>query len=147
MIRLSGRTTVRGRKVEYDIDDFIANRSGAFNGMPREDSGTNYTCGYDQNDDDRDDPFQLTEFTAYSRPGEAWEIDWLNAKSGRGKLLDGQLRVVAFGRDRSRHVRDGQYVQSWGSESASFTLDTEFEFAFALLAAAKSSPRDEVRDQ
>ncbi len=121
---LSWEETIRGRKIGYDVDDFIANRSGAFNGIPREVSGTDYTCGYGE---DKDDPFQITELNANSRPGEVWELEWLNARSGITKLEDGRLRVVAFGRDRSRHVRDGQYVQSWGSGYADFMLDTEFE--------------------
>lgn len=121
---LSWEETIRGRKIEYDVDDFIANRSGAFNGIPRESSGTDYTCGYGA---DEDDPFQITELNANSRPGEVWELGWINARSGITELQDGRLRVVAFARDRSRHVRDGQYVQSWGSGYADFTLDTEFE--------------------
>ena len=42
---LNWEETVRGRKIEYDVDDFIANRSGAFNGRPQEASGTRYMCG------------------------------------------------------------------------------------------------------
>ena len=121
---LSWEETVRGRTIEYDVYDFIANRSGAFNGIPREASGTDYTCGYGE---DKDDPFQIQELNANSRPGEVWELNWLNARSGITALQDGRLRVVAFARDRSRHVRAGQYVQSWGSGYADFTLDTEFE--------------------
>ena len=124
---LSWEETVRGRKIEYDVDDFIANRSGAYNGIPREDTGTNYTCGYDEDDDKRDDTFQLSEFGTNSRPGENWEVQWANSRSGRTKLEDGRLRVVAFARDRSRHVRKGQFVQSWGSGSANFTLDTDLK--------------------
>ncbi len=120
---LSWEETVRGRKIEYDVDDFIANRHGAFNGKPREDSGTRYTCGYGSNDDD---PFELTEYTTNARPGENWETEWRNLRSGSAALENGRLRVVAFARDRSRHVRDGQYVQSWGATSNNFSLDTEF---------------------
>ena len=120
---LSWEETVRGRKIEYDVDDFIANRHGAFNGKPREDSGTQYTCGYGSNDDD---PFELTEYTTNARPGENWETEWRNLRSGGASLENGRLRVVAFARDRSRHVRDGQYVQSWGATSTNFNLDTEF---------------------
>ncbi len=122
---LSWEETVRGRKIEYDIDDFIANRHGAFNGRPREDSGTRYMC-----DDDSEDgvaPFQFQEVNGNARPGEVWEFEWSNSRSASGRLDDGRLRVVAFGRDRSRHVRDGQNVQSWGAASASFRLDTMFE--------------------
>ena len=115
--------TVRGRKVEYDIDDFIANRHGAFNGKPREDSGTRYTCG----DDDDAAAFQFQEVQGNARPGEVWEFEWSNSWSGFSRLSDGWLRVVSFARDRSRHVSDDEYVQSWGASSASFRLDTTFE--------------------
>ena len=124
---LSWEETVNGRKIEYDLDDFIANRHGAFNGKPREVSGTDYTCGYNSDRDNPGDPFQPTEMSMNSRPGENWEIQWRNSRSGGASLEDGRLRVVAFARDRSRHVRSGQYVQSWGASSTDFTLDTEFE--------------------
>jgi hypothetical protein len=120
---LAWEETVRGRKLEYDVDDFIANRQGAFNGRPREDSGTRYTCG----DGDDDTSFQFQEMIGNARPGEVWEFEWSNARSGSSRLDDGRLKVVAFGRDRSRHVRDGEYVQSWGAASAEFLLDTTFE--------------------
>ena len=123
---LSWEETVDGRTIEYDIDDFIANRHGAFNGRPREVSGTDYTCGYNSDRDNPGDSFQPTEFSMNSRPGENWEIQWRNSRSGSSSLEDGRLRVVAFARDRSRHVREGQYVQSWVASSTEFTLDTEF---------------------
>ncbi len=132
--------TVNGRKDEYDVDDFVANRNGAFNGTPREDSGTRYTCG----DDDDADPFQLREFRAHSRPGEVWEFEWSNARSGQNRLDDGRLRVVAFGRDRSRHVRNGQYAQSWGSASTNFTLDTEFNSPLRS-GGGEVQPKDEAK--
>ncbi len=124
---LSWEETVGSRRIEYDVDDFIENRHGAFNARPGEASTTDYTCGLDENDDDVDDPFVLTEYNTNARPGENWEIEWRNIRSGRASLSDGRLRVVAFARDQSRHVRGGQYVQSWGATSAEFTLDTEFE--------------------
>ncbi|MXZ03735.1 MAG: hypothetical protein F4Y88_08765 [Chloroflexi bacterium] len=115
--------TIRGRKIEYDVDDFIVNRDGAFNGRPQEASGTRYMCG----DGDDATPFQFQEVQGNARPGEVWEFEWSNSRSASGRLDDGRLRVVAFARDRSRHVRDGEYVQSWGSDSAMFRLDTTFE--------------------
>ncbi len=123
---LSWEETVNGRTIEYDVDDFIANRHGAFPSEPGEDSGTDYTCGYNSDRNNPGDPFQLTERSMNSRPGENWEIQWGNTRSGIASLEDGRLRVVAFARDRSRHVRDGQRVQSWGAATTDFTLDTEF---------------------
>ena len=114
---------IRGRTIDYDIDDFIANRHGAFNGKPQEASGTRYTCGSDD-----DAPlFQFAEVSGNARPGEVWEFEWSNSRNASGRLGDGALRAVAFGRDRSRHVRDGQYVQSWGASSSKFRLDTTLE--------------------
>ncbi len=120
---LNWEETIRGRKIEYDVDDFIANRDGAFNGKPQEDSGTRYMCG----SGDDAEPFQFQEMSGNARPGELWEVEWWNSRSGSSRLEDGQVRVVAFARDRSRHVRDGEYVQSWGAASATFGLDTSFE--------------------
>ena len=120
---LNWEETVRGRKIGYDVDDFIANRRGAFNGKPQEDSGTRYMCG----SGDDATSFQFQEVNGNARPGEVWEFEWSNSRSASGRLDDGRLRVVAFARDRSRHVRDGEYVQSWGSDSATFRLDTTFE--------------------
>ena len=121
---LSWEEEVGRRTIEYDVDDFVANRHGAFSIKPDEATGTDYTCGYGEDDDDS---FSPTEYGAHARPGENWEIDWRNVRSGSASLEDGRLRVVAIARDRSRHVRGGQYVQSWGSASATFTLDSEFE--------------------
>ena len=142
---LTWEESVRGRTVEYDIDDFIANRSGAFNGKPGETAGTEYTCGYDQDNDRDHDQFNLTEFTAYSRPGENWEVEWINARSGSTKLQDGRLRVVVFARDRSRHVRDGQYAQSWGAASSDFVLDTNLESPLTTRGG-EIQPRDGSRN-
>ena len=141
---LSWERKVGNRTVEYDIDDFIANRIGAFNGKPSEPSTTTYTCGYDDNGDGDDDEFELSEFRANSRPGDNWQTDWINTRSGSTMLHDGQLRVIVYARDLSRHVIDGQYVQSWGAGSASFTLDTD------LASPLKSRggtvyPRDDAK--
>ena len=120
---LNWEETIRGRKIEYDVDDFIANRSGAFNGKPQEASGTRYMCG----SGDDATPFQFHEVQGNARPGEVWEFEWSNSRSSSGRLEDGRLRVVAFARDRSMHVREGQRVQSWGAASTNFRLDTTFE--------------------
>ena len=120
---LTWEETIRGRKIEYDVDDFIANRRGAFNGKPQEASGTRYMCG-NGNDDTS---FQFQDVQGNARPGEVWEFEWSNSRSAGDRLNDGRLRVVAFARDRSRHVRDGDYVQSWGVSSATFWLDTTLE--------------------
>ena len=134
---LNWEETIRGRKIEYDVDDFIANRHGAFSGQPREDTGTRYSCG----SGDDAEPFQLQEMPGNARPDEVWEIGWLNSRSGGSRLSDGRLRVVAFARDRSRHVREGERVQSWGSSSATFRLDTTFESPLSARGG-EVQPRD-----
>ena len=130
---LEWQQTVSGRKVDYDIDDFINNRIGAFNGKPREASGTRYTCDDDTNSTNPTYQFAPREQQGNARPGENWEVGWKNPTTGVASLKDGRLRVVAYARDRSRHVRSGQYVQSWGAGSTDLTLDTE------LLSPAKPS--------
>ncbi|MXX92379.1 MAG: hypothetical protein F4Y63_02850 [Chloroflexi bacterium] len=118
--------TIRGRKIEYDVDDFIANRRGVFISKPQEDSGTRYMCG----SGDDATPFQLQEVQGNARPGEVWEFGWSNSRGASGRLEDGRLRVVAFARDRSRYERADKAnkdVQSWGAVSATFRLDRTFE--------------------
>lgn len=120
--------SVGGRGVERDIDDFIANRNGAFPSKPQESRGTDYTCGYDADGDGMDDPFQLTEDIANSRPGEVWEYTWRNRAGSTTGLRDGELVVVAYGRDKSRYDRYGEDVSNWAVATGGFGLDTDFDF-------------------
>lgn len=122
-----------------DIDDYVANRSGAMSGSqpgetpvqtsPRASKSDAqgetyaYTCGYDANDDNFDDDIDVDNNppSALSRPGENWDYTWKES----GKFQDGMLTVVAFARDRSRYDHmDDTNVQNWGSTSAEFMLDT-----------------------
>ena len=114
------------RDVEGDIDDFIANRNGPFSQRPQESSGTSYTCGYDSNGDGLDDPFELTEDISYSRAGDVWELTWRNPTGLTTSLRDGELVVVAYGRDRSRYERYGETVSNWATAKGEFGLDTQF---------------------
>ena len=138
---LNWTESVDRRDVERDIDDFVANRNGAFPSKPRESRGTDYTCGYDADGDGMDDPFQLTEDIANSRPGEVWEYTWRNASGSTMKLRDGSLTVVAYGRDRSRYDRYGEEVSNWATAAAGFGLDTEFEVA-GVPNGVKVHPED-----
>ena len=123
-----------------DIDDYVANRSGAFADKPdraiddpvmtQPRTGTSsdtyeYTCGYDTNDDKFDDNFIPQDVTALARPGENWDYTW---KKG-DDLEDGKLTAVVFARDRSRFDNVGatDKVQNWGSTSTEFTLDSEIK--------------------
>ncbi|MXZ02803.1 MAG: hypothetical protein F4Y88_03765, partial [Chloroflexi bacterium] len=121
--------SVDGRDVERDVDDFIANRNGAFPSKPQEPRGTDYTCGYDEDGDGMKDPFQLTEDIANSRPGEVWEYTWRNPAGSEAGLRDGELVVVAYGRDKSRYDRYGEDVSNWAVATGGFGLDTKFEGA------------------
>ena len=110
----------------FGIDDFIANRNGPHSRRPSEPAETQYTCGYDVNGDGEDDPFELTEDIALSRPGDNWEFTWQDRAGETTTLQDGELVVVAFGRDRSRYYRYGETVSNWSTATVGFALDTVF---------------------
>ena len=112
--------------IPRDIDDFIANRNGPFPRKPSEPPDTVYTCGYDVDGDGNDDDFNLTEDIAHSRPGEVWEYTWRNPAGAARSLRDGELVVVAYGRDRSRYDRYDETVSNWSTATAGFGLDTPF---------------------
>ena len=133
--------SVDGRDIERDIDDFIANRDGPFPSKPQERGGIEYTCGYDADGDGMDDPFQLTEDIANSRPGEVWEYTWRNPTGAATNLLDGELVVVVYGRDRSRYDRYGEEVSNWSTARGDFGFDTRFG-SEALLGQVKIHPPD-----
>ena len=114
------------REVGRDTDDFVANRNGPFSRRPQEPPGTSYTCGYDADADGNDDVFELTEDVANSRPGEVWELTWRNPTGPTTSLRDGELVVVAYGRDRSRYERYGETVSNWATAKEGFGLDTQF---------------------
>ena len=114
------------REFEHDIDDFIAHRNGPYAQRPDEPAGTTYTCGYDADGDGVDDPFELTEDIANSRPGETWEYAWRNPAGSTTMLRDGSLSVVAYGRDQSRYDRFGETVSNWWTGVGAFGLDTRF---------------------
>ena len=128
---------------KHDIDDFVDNRTGSFADEPSEpdtlvktkprSSNTKatdatdrytYTCGYDADKDNFGDDFLLTTVSALARQGDSWERTWQNEASVSGKLADGTLTAVAFGRDVSSYGVDEE-LTNWGAASAEFTLDTE----------------------
>lgn len=129
---------------KHDIDDYVANRSGAFSGAPSKTtvdkptitlprSSNNdargktyeYTC-HDNDDDNFGDDFQVTPLSTLTRPGENWEQTWQNQTGAAQKLNNGPVTVVAFGRDNSRYEDPAgdMQLENWGSASAEFTLDT-----------------------
>ena len=139
---ISWNTTSGDTKVSNDIDDLVANRSGAFTDRPsetpvREDAPASkadafaasayydYTCGYDVNEDKFDDDYAIDDVSSLNRSGTTWEFTWQNPSGDARKLQDASLTAVAFARDRSRYYdADGGDLENWGSSSAEFTLDT-----------------------
>ena len=120
---LSWEENEDGKSVKHDIDDFISNRNGPFSRRPQDLSGASYTCGYDANGDRVNDPIELTEYVAHSRSGEVWEYMWRNHPGEATTLQDGELVVVAYGRDRARYQRFGQTVSNWASAVADYRLE------------------------
>ncbi len=132
---ISWKTESGDSTISHDIDDLVANRSGAFSDRPSEDLATTnpkgetyeYTCGYDADDDNFDDNYQIDDVSSLNRSGTTWEFTWQNP-SGARKLENGLLTAVVFARDRSRYeAPDGRPLQNWGSASAEFKLDTELK--------------------
>lgn len=125
----------------HDIDDFVANLNGSFNGKPLDEISPvktlprtgnapwyEFTCGYDATDDNFEDDFSLMglDVSSLSRPGENWDYTWQN-RSGTQELQDGLVTAVAFARDRSTYDS-----QNWGSASAEFAFDDAAPEAFDL---------------
>ena len=92
------------------------------------------------------DPFQLTEDIANSRPGEVWEYTWRNPTGSATNLLDGELVVVVhMGEIESRYDRYGEDVSNWAdSYGSDFGFDTPFRFArhFPARSQVKIHPPD-----
>ena len=125
----------------HDIDDYIANRNrpSPSGSEPGETPGLTspkttktgatgtylYTCGYDRDPKDEfDDEFIAVPYKALNRPGNVWEFTWTESDN----LVDGDIAVVAFGRDRSRYMDgDENNVHNWGSASANFGLDRDIK--------------------
>lgn len=132
------------REHKRDIDNFISNRNGPFSHRPQEPSGTSYTCGYDADDDGIDDVFELTEDVTSSRPLEVWELTWSNPTGLTTSLMDGELVVVAYGRDRSRYDRYGETVSNWATAQGGFGYDTLFGFGSLLERVTIHPPEGSV---
>ncbi|MCY4474781.1 MAG: DUF4179 domain-containing protein [Chloroflexi bacterium] len=115
------------RKIEREIDDFMANRHGPHPRAPGEPTETNYTCGYDADGDGEDDPFELTQDYGQFRPVANWRSTWQNPQGEATRLRDGKLIVVVYARDRSEYERFGETVSNWSTATAGFGLDTSFD--------------------
>ena len=115
------------RKIEREIDDFIANRRGPHPRAPGEPTETSYTCGYDADGDGEDDPFELTQDYGQFRPVANWRSTWQNPQGEATRLRDGKLIVVVYARDRSGYERFGETVSNWSTATTGFGLDTSFD--------------------
>ena len=117
----------------HDIDDFIANRSGATSvptpgetpDQTAKKTGTGtygYTCGYGA---DSDDNYDVVISSGTLRPAQSWDYVW----SQDNRIEDGTLTVVAFAPDGSAPYKDsaGASLKNWGSTSTEFTLDRELK--------------------
>ena len=112
-----------------DMDRLLSNRRGKLGVQgvsmiePNDETGT---C----KDGDR---LQVTATAAYSRPGNTWEYQWRNplASSTNTHLPDGNVTVVAFGRDTNGWSDEYSASQdnafNWGAATAVFELDSELE--------------------
>ena len=112
-----------------DMDRLLSNRRGklsAQTAVPIEPNDEIGTC----KDGDR---LKVAATQAYSRPGNTWEYQWRNPTDAdsTSHLPDGNVTVVAFGRDTSswRDEYGGTQDNSfnWGAATAVFELDAELE--------------------
>jgi hypothetical protein len=88
-----------------------------------------YDCGTDENSYE----VTLQDAQSYSRPGLAWEYQWVNFSDPKD-LKDGKLTVVAYARDRSsfasltnRKIDDtptSANRYNWGASTVEFRFDT-----------------------
>ena len=113
-----GLTDYKNNRSGYKVND--KNESDATGDLPR--------CGSSAN------PKSFKDASSLSRPGNNWVYAWRNIDSPASKLIDGELAVVVWGRDRSEydgHNDDicgkGVKCQNWGLVEAKFVLDDTFD--------------------
>ena len=114
---------------DKELSDLVKARSGGL----KDRASANFSAPADYNCGDDADVIQLQQVQSYSRPGLAWEYQWVNF-SGDKELSDGKLTVVAYARDRRSYrspsmrginadeLTDDTY--NWGSGTAEFRYDT-----------------------
>lgn len=121
--------------VTRDLQDVIKNRSGKKTTA----NASQFAPGGDVDghcDDDGTADLSLRYIGTYSRPGNAWEYQWRNdpnAGASLAQLPDGDVTVVAFGRDTSDWLDDykpgdssvGDQSYNWGAATAEFELDSD----------------------
>lgn len=112
-----------------DMDRLLSNRRGKLSAQTPATIEPNDEEGMCKDGD----ALQVAATPAYSRPGNTWEYQWRNPTDpdSTSHLPDGNVTVVAFGRDTSswRDEYDGSQDNSfnWGAATAVFELDAELE--------------------
>ena len=118
--------------VTRNLQDVINNRSGK---QSTSNPSTFEPVGEDVGEcgDDDETNLVLRNTGTYSRPGNAWEYQWRNdTTADNARLPDGDVTVVAFGRDTSdwRDAYDpdntsaGSAAYNWGAATSEFELDS-----------------------
>ena len=117
--------------VTRDFTALLNNRKGkqsiqnASEFEPNDERGT---CG-----DDDDTRLRVQRHGTYSRPGNTWEYQWRNSETENLTLPDGDVTVVAFGRDTSdwdnNYDPDNSGASTdtffnWGAATAEFEVDS-----------------------
>ena len=121
--------------VTRDLQDVISNRSGKKTTANASEFAPAATVEGNCDDDNTAD-LSLRYIGTYSRPGNAWEYQWRNDPNENdqslARLPDGDVTVVAFGRDTSDWYDDykpgtateGMQSYNWGAATAEFELDS-----------------------
>ena len=114
---------------DKELSDLIKSRSGGLKDRASANFSDldDYNCGSDTK------AVSLQQVQSYSRPGLAWEYQWVNFTDDKA-LTDGKLTVVAYARDRRSYrspstraitadeLADDTY--NWGAGTAEFRYDT-----------------------
>ena len=130
------------KPVEYDLDDYVGNRTGYADRTSGEDD---LKCGDDQR--------VMKPSASLSRPGNTWVYAWRNAsdKQSAQRLPDGPLVVVVWGRDRSdyeSHVIGNETKNlNFNSQSAEFVFDNTFDSPLSNKGGSvQPGDEDEVKE-
>ncbi len=110
-----------GDDLGKDLSALAGARSGDYeNSSANFSEPTDYDC---DGDAAKVAEIKLQQVQTYSRPGLAWEYQWVNFDDDKA-LSDGKLTVVAYARDRQKFENlDGDDRHNWGSATAEFRYD------------------------
>ena len=117
-----------GDDLSKRLSDLVDARNGSLANSNAEFANLNsdsnsFDCGYKDADGNALPPVNLQQVPSYSRPGLAWEQQWVNF-DGAEALRDGKLTVLAYARDRQTFDNlDKMKRYNWGSATAEFRFD------------------------